>query len=264
MKNGGIIGPKNNTSETTASGVWSLGEQYSAVKNSRWPEFVRPNTKSLLFNSVLTDGSVNIPHVSSLNSLPQITVEAWVNRLSGGASSFPVIIVKSGISEDWSLLYSNSDNGIRFRHEFLTTQGEWRWPRHADNQWVHVAVTFNSTSSSNVPQLYFNGVSQGTPTTLTSASGTAKYGVGAVEIGNRANGVRGHHGYIDEVRIWNVVRTQQQIQATYNTTIKPNSDGLVGYWSFEEGSGSATEDATGNSNGTLIGDVLFSTNNPGI
>jgi hypothetical protein len=39
MKNGGIIGPKNNTSETTASGVWSLGEQYSAIRNSRWPRY---------------------------------------------------------------------------------------------------------------------------------------------------------------------------------------------------------------------------------
>lgn len=37
MKNGGIVGPINNSSDTSASGVWSLEEQYSAIKNDRWP-----------------------------------------------------------------------------------------------------------------------------------------------------------------------------------------------------------------------------------
>lgn len=45
MSNGGIIGPKNNTSETTATGFWSISEQYSKEKAGLWPklEIVREN-----------------------------------------------------------------------------------------------------------------------------------------------------------------------------------------------------------------------------
>lgn len=63
MSNGGIIGPKNNTSETTASGVWSLGEQYSAVKNGEWPfakVFYTANSQDVGAGPTFNFTSVNI------------------------------------------------------------------------------------------------------------------------------------------------------------------------------------------------------------
>ena len=42
-------------------------------------------------------------------------------------------------------------------------------------------------------------------------------------------------GLIDEVRIWNVARTQPQIQADYNSYLTGSEPNLVGYWNFEEG-----------------------------
>ena len=53
-------------------------------------------------------------------------------------------------------------------------------------------------------------------------------------------------GCIDEVRIWNTVRTQSDIQAYKNQRLKGNESGLVTYYRFDEGSGSELKDQTGN------------------
>jgi len=74
-----------------------------------------------------------------------------------------------------------------------------------------------------------------------------------LEIGR--TGVHGEYvnGFIDEVCIWNVVRTQEQIQATMNTTLSGTEAGLVAYWNFDNGT---ANDLTANHNdGILYGDA---------
>ena len=44
-------------------------------------------------------------------------------------------------------------------------------------------------------------------------------------------------GAIDEVRIWNVARTDADIQHDYERILQGNETGLVGYWRFEETEG---------------------------
>jgi hypothetical protein len=60
-------------------------------------------------------------------------------------------------------------------------------------------------------------------------------------------------GQIDEVRIWNVARTQAEIQANMYTALQGNESGLVAYYDFEEGFGTTlTNKAVNNKNhGTL-------------
>ena len=41
-------------------------------------------------------------------------------------------------------------------------------------------------------------------------------------------------GFIDEVRIWNVARTEAEIRADMNTELTGNEPGLVAYWKFDE------------------------------
>jgi carboxyl-terminal processing protease len=43
------------------------------------------------------------------------------------------------------------------------------------------------------------------------------------------------HGVLDEIRIWNVARSQEQIQAAMNTPLTGKEEGLVAYWNFDEG-----------------------------
>jgi hypothetical protein len=61
---------------------------------------------------------------------------------------------------------------------------------------------------------------------------------------------------IEEVRIWNIARTQADIQNNMHHELIGNEPGLVGYWRFNEGSGDTVSDQTANhDNGALHGGV---------
>ena len=113
-----------------------------------------------------------------------------------------------------------------------------------DGDWHFAAATFDGTSW----RLYVDGEEEETryeggtsPTTNTVLTGTTT--IGYI-----------FHGTIDEIRIWNVVRTETEIQADMYREIPGNEPGLVGYWRFNEGSGNITLDQTSNNNdGSLQG-----------
>ena len=61
------------------------------------------------------------------------------------------------------------------------------------------------------------------------------------------------HGYISEFRIWNTVRTRDQIKNTMVTQLAGDEAGLVGYWRFDRAEGNSVKDLTGNRhNATLV------------
>jgi len=65
---------------------------------------------------------------------------------------------------------------------------------------------------------------------------------------------------MDEVRIWDIARTQVEIQQTMNTKLVGNESGLLGYWNFDDGT---TDDLTSNNNdGTIMGGLQFIDDNP--
>ena len=43
------------------------------------------------------------------------------------------------------------------------------------------------------------------------------------------------HGELDEIRIWNVARSQEQIQAAVNISLSGKEEDLVAYWNFDDG-----------------------------
>ena len=64
---------------------------------------------------------------------------------------------------------------------------------------------------------------------------------------------------IDEFKIWNVMRTQQDIQAGMNKLIDENTPGLMLYLQMHEGTGIVVKDRSGKGlNGTIAGPVWSS------
>ena len=60
-------------------------------------------------------------------------------------------------------------------------------------------------------------------------------------------------GDLDEVRIWNVARSAGQIQSNFDRSLVGNEPGLVAYWRFDEGAGTAAFDDSGHAQtGNLI------------
>ena len=71
-------------------------------------------------------------------------------------------------------------------------------------------------------------------------------------------------GFINDVSIFDTALNQSEIQANMSSELTGNETGLVGYWNFDEGTGSTLTDQTSNGNdGTITGaawsnDVAYS------
>ncbi len=100
------------------------------------------------------------------------------------------------------------------------------------NQWYHIAVSFGAEGIS----LYLNGnlvaVNQ---TVITPRITSGGINIGAQLVGNYNSYYKNHPfpGKIDDVRIWNIPKTAEQIQQSYNQRLNGNETNLIGYWSFD-------------------------------
>jgi len=110
------------------------------------------------------------------------------------------------------------------------------------NSWNHIAVTFNGTNY----LIYVNGR---LIYTSTCASGITPIGNTQSWIGKVDNYFIGK---IDELRIWNIVRTESQIKESMMSTIIGNESGLQAYYRMDYSDGTTIYDVTSNArNGTL-------------
>jgi hypothetical protein len=92
--------------------------------------------------------------------------------------------------------------------------------------WYHLAGTFDGIKM----KLYVDGVLESTTTTHLVINSSANLKIGILNSLNEA-----FIGNIDEVRVWNVVHTQTEIQADMNTMLIGNEAGLVAYYPFNQG-----------------------------
>jgi len=64
-------------------------------------------------------------------------------------------------------------------------------------------------------------------------------------------------GSIDEVRIWNVARSQDQVREYMNRSLKGTEPGLAGYWKFDEDKGDIVKNSTAYLNNGVAGKLLW-------
>ena len=120
-----------------------------------------------------------------------------------------------------------------------------------ENQWVHVAATVDDSGNG---KIYWNGElkAEGVVNVPTTMSRDNRY------IG-KSNWDHDDHfrGKIDEVRIWNKARNQEEILQKLQTKLQGNETDLVGYWTFDDDNNGVVTDLTGNgNNGTMQGGAL--------
>ncbi len=73
--------------------------------------------------------------------------------------------------------------------------------------------------------------------------------IGAYDNSNGSGVITQHcDAQIDEVRIWNVARTQAQIRDNMCRQLTGAETGLVSYWNMNEGTGNTVNDLTTNNN----------------
>ena len=192
---------------------------------------------SLEFNNDSDDEYVlieGLPHLSTL------TLEMWIKQ-------------SSSTDDTDGLLYFGGD-GQRITLKGTVHQVAWGEGLQNMatgginlNTWHHIAMVVNNDS---LTEIFVDGVLQEiyNPSEISlpgsSFSLASYYGYGSYA-GN-------FKGKIDELRYWSVARTEAQIKEKMNTELVGTEEGLIGYWNFNDGSGTNLSDLTSNNyRGTL-------------
>jgi hypothetical protein len=125
--------------------------------------------------------------------------------------------------------------------------------------WTHIAVTFDGTASAgNRLEFYANGIRQNLssdPSATTTPSGTGDAHIGKCSDNNgKQSNIE-----LDEIRLWNIARTEQAVRENMHLTLTACETGLVSYYQLNETAGTAVTDVLGNNLGTLVNGAARST-----
>jgi hypothetical protein len=121
-----------------------------------------------------------------------------------------------------------------------------------DGNWHHIAITRDT--SSGLGAIYIDGLQDATSTFgSTNVSNTVALVVGMEYDSPTTSLERSFQGDLDDLRLWNVARTQTDIQANMSMDLNGNEVGLVGYWRFNEGAGQIVHDLTSNNTPGQLG-----------
>jgi hypothetical protein len=77
---------------------------------------------------------------------------------------------------------------------------------------------------------------------------------GSLRLGGRGSEKNTLHGLVDDVRVWNTARSQQDIKAHRTTRLSGDEAGLVGYWPLNEDSAKKVRNLADGQKGQLQGD----------
>jgi hypothetical protein len=202
--------------------------------------------KGLFFDGYNDYVNVSTTSSDELNPVENLTLECWVYlnevpsdtlnaHLISRFNCYALTIATNGHAR----AYMHNDEGDWFLQDGTTTI--------STNKWYHLAATYDGSQMS----VFVNGRLEGTTAVWDTMARTAAN----FRIGSRNAYITNTNtsGIIDEARVWNIPRTQAEIQASMNRTIPGSTSGLVGYWRFDDGSGITADCETSyNNDGELM------------
>ena len=154
------------------------------------------------------------------------TIEAWVHYASFNTWS-RIIDFGTGPGQG-DIIFANKDNTDTLFVEIGGGKVEAPGVLETE-QWMHLAATVDSSENVTIYK-------DGWPVATGKASVPAKINRTKNFIGKSNWPDDGNwDGEIAEVRLWNLPRTQTEIQENLGKTLKGDELGLVGYWRFAEG-----------------------------
>ena len=215
-----------------------------------------------------TNGSgsyVQVPNSGNIGALSlgrNFTLEAWVKW--DGALGYRAILSKPRADQPGSAGTGYALVVADGRPMLAISASSVRQNRVAGpaaqlpvGQWAHVAATYDGR----VTRVYVEGALRSTQDWGSFADadrGSTHFLIGREFVHGLVDRVFG--GTIDRARAWNLVRTDAQVAATYDRELTGAESGLVGYWRFDEGSGTTTADASASGNhGTLFNNAAWTT-----
>ncbi|MDR1884205.1 MAG: DUF1735 and LamG domain-containing protein [Prevotella sp.] len=201
--------------------------------------------------NVVADMEDNYLHINQwtnpgvVNDLPQVTMEALIrcrnfdrpiSTVMGIEGRFLIRIGDAGFPSNQIQIATSNGN-------FPDADSNKGLPV---NEWIHIALTYDS-SNNGAMKVYVNGKVQSESAKSLGRINLGINGSNGFYIGRSYEDSRFLAGEVSECRIWNIVRTQEEI-AGNPYEVDPASEGLVAYWKCDDGSGNTVKDHTVNGN----------------
>ena len=221
------------------------------IEDLKKKSFSNPKLKSFIEDFVVTSEQLNYPPLpsglefdgqnsyvdigthESLDITDAITVEAWVRRQPDSEDG--MIVSRSGAyflygfqGRIWVCLQQSSEKS----QKITGIEGF----AFKDSLWHHIAFAWNSESKD--IQIFLDGKRQNNikweENWDFNDNGNSNNNL-KISIDSIQKGINPFSGYIAEVRLWKLARTEAQIRADMYRRLPGNEMGLIGYWRFEEG-----------------------------
>jgi len=248
--------------DTDSDGIKDSGESWNNNDGTLTPGATGDNTEAgqmwsrqgKIGSTLECDGTndyVDVPISSSLQPQSELTLEAWIKPNSTQVGD--IIILGEGA---YYLTYT-SDARVKCYWYGKSPSGYHTTAADAAprDEWSHIAAVWSTTTV----KIYVNGIEKFS----TGCTGTGNTASNQVWIGaENDGGTRQFKGLIDNVRIYDYGRTATQIKTDYNAGMATYSGAgvdpiegnpPVGYWKFDENTGTTVYDRSGNGNdGTFV------------
>ncbi|MCF7912727.1 MAG: S8 family serine peptidase [Candidatus Cloacimonetes bacterium] len=199
------------------------------------------------------DDYIEIPDDESLNihGNTEITFMLWMYK-EGLSESYSYPIYKSG---NWQYqpapqtvsryaLQENDGDSLRIIISDVNTPFnylDYHYEPGLIGEWIHVTGTWDS----NIMKIFVNGNEVASKVYTGNLGDTSDFPL-RISTDSFTSSFSSFIGKLDEVRIWNRALTQAEIQEKMyrelNMTNPNDTEGLVGYWDFNEGMGDIAHD----------------------
>jgi len=197
-----------------------------------------------------TSSIATVASSTELNITGDLTVETWFRIDSKPTNDWVRLLGKgSSTTRNYGLWY-NTNGTILFQ----------QFGRNASNQVVAAGEVLSAATLNNGQWYHLAGVRRGNTVELyldgaLMASSTTTFTPSTDNTPLRIGGASDMHsvlnGQMDEVRIWNVARSANEVQANFDRPLEGTESGLVAYYRFDAGNGTVLEDWAGNNDGAL-------------
>lgn len=173
--------------------------------------------------------------------IPQFSFEAWVYPTRQNHTSRQAIFSHDDCCYDRGLVIEANST----QWSISIGDANWDITDIELNQWQHVAVVYDHSQTS--AKFYLNGVEY-----VYSGSTNFSTSADSLYIGENPNYAEPFQGQMDEIRVWNDVRTATELQENMCGEVTGQSN-LIAYYQITDGSGSSLSDNSSHSNtATLI------------
>lgn len=216
-------------------------------------------TSSISFDG--NTGHLDLGNLYNFDTNDVFTVEAWI--MTTASTGIHQIISKLDVNATgWGFQLEDNKLMLYSIADFPNNNSQWiiQQTNLADGDWHHVAGVFGGIGNG---ALYVDGslVTITTQETLSkSFITTAPTIIGAYPI--QGTIYEPWNGKLDEIRIWDDIRTASEILENMDCALSGTEPNLVGYWDLEEGTGTTTTDKAQNVTGNLASGASWNSDKP--